>query len=143
MLSKKADFIGYGLDISSQMTQLAQATYPEFSFFTGSAMQLPFDNHVFDIVICSASFHHFPKPDNFLEEAKRVLKAGGKLVIAEINIPFFRQLYNAYLAKFSKEGDVKVYAFDELMRLIERAGFVLINGHKQFQIQYVEAHKKD
>ena len=142
MLASKQPFEGVGLDISSQMTELAQKQHPEFSFVTGSAMQLPFEDQSFDVLICSASFHHFPSPETFLKEAKRVLKPGGKLVIAEIQIPIFHGLYNGYIRRFSTEGDVKVYTFDELMTLLEAAGFVLIKGQKQLQIQYFQAHKK-
>ena len=142
MLASKYQFEGIGLDISYQMTEIAQKQYPEFSFVTGSAMQLPFEGQSFDVLICSASFHHFPNPETFLGEAERVLKPGGKLVIAEIRMPIFRGLYNQYIHRFSKEGDVKVYTFDELMRLLETAGFVLIKGRKHLQIQYFEAYKK-
>ncbi|WP_394206182.1 class I SAM-dependent methyltransferase [Lactococcus chungangensis] len=142
MLASKYQFEGIGLDISSQMTEIAQKQYPEFSFVTGSAMQLPFEGQSFDVLICSASFHHFPNPETFLREAERVLKPGGKLVIAEIRMPIFHGLYNQYIHRFSKEGDVKVYTFDELMRLLETAGFVLIKGRKHLQIQYFEAYKK-
>ncbi|GFH41896.1 SAM-dependent methyltransferase [Lactococcus hodotermopsidis] len=142
LLSEKSDFDGFGLDISSEMTKLAQATYPKFEFVTGSAMQLPFENQSFDVIVCSASFHHFPNPETFLAEVMRTLSVGGKLVIAEIRLPIFRQFYNWYLAQFSKEGDVKVYDFDELATLLEKAGFVLIKGQKHWQIQYFQAHKK-
>ena len=142
MLASKYQFEGIGLDISYQMTEIAQNQYPEFSFVTGSAMQIPFEGQSFDVLICSASFHHFPNPETFLREAERVLKPGGKLVIAEIRMPIFHGLYNQYIHRFSKEGDVKVYTFDELMRLLETADFVLIKGRKHLQIQYFEAYKK-
>lgn len=142
MLSEKQEIVGTGLDISPQMTRVAQAAHQEFTFVTGSALQLPFSDQSFDVVICSASFHHFPNPETFLKEAKRVLKPGGKLVIAEIRLPFGLKLYNWYIDKFSQEGDVKVYTFDALYRLLESADFVLINGHKQLQIQYYEAFQK-
>lgn len=142
MLASKYQFEGVGLDISSQMTEIAQAKYPEFSFVTGSAQQLPFDNQSFDVLICSASFHHFPSPETFLKEAERVLRPGGRLVIAEIRIPIFRRLYNAYIQRFSREGDVQVYDFETLRDLLYGADFVLVKGQKKVQIQYFEAYKK-
>ncbi|MCJ1994334.1 methyltransferase domain-containing protein [Lactococcus piscium] len=142
MLSKYHKFEGTGLDISSEMTRLARQTYPEFQFVTGSAMALPFSDASFDVVICSASFHHFPNPVLFLEVVQGILKPGGKLVIAEIRIPVFHGIYNWYIDTFSKEGDVIVYAVDELYGLLETAGFVLIKSRKRLQIQYFEAHKK-
>lgn len=142
MLAQTHTFEGIGLDISSKMSALSSERYPEFSFVTGSAIQLPFQEDLFDLIICSASFHHFPDPETFLREAQRTLKAGGKLVIAEIRIPIFHGIYNWYIDRFSKEGDVKVYTFDELDMLLQQSEFVLIKGRKRFQIQYFEAHKK-
>ncbi|GFH39973.1 class I SAM-dependent methyltransferase [Lactococcus insecticola] len=142
MLSEKQEIFGIGLDISPEMTRFASGRYPQFEFLTGSAMQLPFDDQSLDVIVCSASFHHFPSPETFLKEAMRTLKTGGKLVIAEIRIPLVRGLYNRYIERFSSEGDVKVYDFDTLYKLLSEAGFVLINGQKHLQIQYFEAHKK-
>lgn len=142
MLSDEQEISGVGLDISPQMTRVAQARYPEFTFVTGSAQQLPFDNQSFDVLICSASFHHFPSPETFLKEAERVLRPGGRLVIAEIRIPIFRRLYNAYIQRFSREGDVQVYDFETLRDLLYGADFVLVKGQKKVQIQYFEAYKK-
>ncbi|MDR1605665.1 MAG: class I SAM-dependent methyltransferase [Streptococcaceae bacterium] len=142
MLAQKSAIEGTGLDIAPRMTELAQVTYPAFAFVTGSAMQLPFAAQQFDVIICSASFHHFPEPERFLAEALRTLKPGGRLVIAEIRIPVGRRLYNALIGRFSKEGDVKVYDFDELQQLLERADFIRLRGRKQLQIQYFEAYKR-
>lgn len=143
MLHETRDFNGFGLDISPEMIKIAQQNHPDFNFQVGSAQALPYENQQFDLVICSASFHHFPNPLTFLEEAKRVLKDNGRLVIAEIRIPLYdvRTIYNRYITAKSKEGDVKVYGHHELIKLFEASDFDIVIHHNHYQIQYYELKK--
>ncbi|MDR0922611.1 MAG: methyltransferase domain-containing protein [Lactobacillales bacterium] len=136
MLSEKnPKFIGAGIDLSDEMIKMAESRYPEFSFVQGNAEHLPFDSGTFDQIICSASFHHFPHPEEFLKEAYRVLKPGGKLLIAEIHIPsLVLPFYNFYIDKFNKEGDVKVYRPKEIRQLMNEAGFK-VNPKTKLKLQ--------
>lgn len=51
------------------------------SFITGNAVNLPFENESFDLVITRLSLHHFTEPQKPFREMQRVLKKGGKLVV--------------------------------------------------------------
>lgn len=138
LLNRKRIINGYGIDISEQFIEIAKKNYPQFKFYQGSALKLPFPDDFFNLLICSASFHHFPEPEAFLEEAKRVLRKGGRLIIAEINIPIFLNLYNQYIDKYNQEGDVKVYSLKELTALLKQNGWQIIRKRVFFQIQYYE-----
>lgn len=142
-LNKKSTIQGTGLDISPEMVNIARKRHPEFDFIVGSAQHLPFPSQSFDVIICSASFHHFPDPELFLREAKRALKENGRLVIAEIRIPFYdvRKIYNRYIEKKSTEGDVKVYGQKELLDLFRATNFEVVVHKNQLQIQYYELKK--
>ncbi|MDR0200094.1 MAG: class I SAM-dependent methyltransferase [Streptococcaceae bacterium] len=141
LLQENTEIDAHGLDISSEMIRVAKARAPQMDFICGRAEDLPFTDKSMDVVICSASFHHFPHPDSFLEEAMRVLVPGGRLVVAEIHIPFVTRLYNWRLARFSHEGDVKVYRPKELQDLFLRAGFFVDKRKMHLQIQYWELKK--
>ncbi|MDM5143303.1 putative methyltransferase YcgJ [Lactococcus lactis] len=91
MLNRKEKIFGSGLDISSEMIKIAQVKHPNFTFKQGSAQKIPFNNESFDLIICSASFHHFPLPELFLIKAECLLRPNGRLVIAEIHIPLSSQ----------------------------------------------------
>ena len=123
MLNDKKKIVGSGLDISSEMIKVAKAQYPNFTFEQGSAQEIPFNNESFDLIICSASFHHFPKPERFLIKAECLLRPNGRLVIAEIHIPFITKIYNWWINRFSTEGDVKVYQPKELTELFNQNGW--------------------
>jgi cyclopropane fatty-acyl-phospholipid synthase-like methyltransferase len=49
-----------------------------------SAMDLPFPDRSFDVVFCLEAAHCFADKPRFLREAHRVLRRGGKLVLADI-----------------------------------------------------------
>ncbi|RZI48271.1 class I SAM-dependent methyltransferase [Lactococcus kimchii] len=142
MLNQKTKIFGVGLDISSEMVRVATARFPEFTFVQGKAEHLPFAANSFDLLTCSASFHHFPNPEQFLQEAKRLLDENGRLVIAEIHIPLITKAYNWRLNRYSTEGDVKVYSPKELTQLFEKNGWKITKKKIFLQIQYYELQRK-
>ena len=77
--------------------------------YLGDAENLPFEDSLFDTVICNDSFHHYPSPDKVVKEVSRVLKKGGLFIIGDCWQPAgARQIMNFYM-KHSKSGDVKIY----------------------------------
>jgi demethylmenaquinone methyltransferase/2-methoxy-6-polyprenyl-1,4-benzoquinol methylase len=113
----------YGIDISEDMISAARNKYPHFTFKVANSDCLPFEDHKFDVITVSAAFHHFTQPEKFIMEARRVLKDGGKLYIAEVYAPpLLRQAENLILP-FMKMGDVKIYSKKELIKFGENAGF--------------------
>ncbi|MFC4652530.1 class I SAM-dependent methyltransferase [Lactococcus nasutitermitis] len=141
MLAERAKIFGTGLDISEGMVQIARKLHPDFTFQQGSAEVLPFQDATFDVLTCSASFHHFPNPSEFFAEAGRVLKSDGRLVIAEIYIPVVTRAYNWRIRRFNTEGDVKVYTPAELAELFAENGWRIVKRKIFLQIQYYELKK--
>ena len=46
---------------------------------------LPFEDGAFTAIVCTTAFHHFPRPRETIAEVARVLRPGGRLVIADAN----------------------------------------------------------
>lgn len=59
-----------------------ESVYIKFIRMEGE--HLSFDDHTFDVVCLSNAMHHLASTDKTLSEMKRVVKAGGWLVIAEL-----------------------------------------------------------
>lgn len=123
-LSKKANILAFGVDLSENMIAAARARYPGCTFLVSPCVPLPFEAESMDVITVSCAFHHFEDPRAFVDECMRVLKKGGTVYLAE---PFFppvvRWLANTIWFRFSKSGDVKVYSQQELHTLFEAVGF--------------------
>jgi ubiquinone/menaquinone biosynthesis C-methylase UbiE len=59
----------------------------EIRFLSGDASDLPFEPGEFDLATCRAAFHHFPQPERVLAEMTRVVRPGGKILIADLVAP--------------------------------------------------------
>lgn len=73
-----------GLDNSEKLIELAKERHPGLDFQIGDALEMPFPDNCFDKVFSIAVLHHFPSEEirtRSLNEAKRVLKKGGLLIL--------------------------------------------------------------
>ncbi|GAA2100072.1 MULTISPECIES: demethylmenaquinone methyltransferase [Brevibacterium] len=74
----------------------------DIEFVHADALDLPFEDEVFDTVTISFGFRNVADPDRALAEMLRVLRPGGRLVIAEFSQPVFRPfdvVYREYLMR--------------------------------------------
>jgi ubiquinone/menaquinone biosynthesis C-methylase UbiE len=85
---------------------------------------LPWPDRTFDLATMTATIHHFPHPEKVLWEVSRVLKPGGRIIIAEPCFFFpIRPLQNLLLQIYPLNGDLHFFSPRGLRRLIERCGF--------------------
>ena len=47
--------------------------------------RLPFEEGAFTAIVCTTAFHHFPRPLDTIGELGRVVRPGGRVVIADAN----------------------------------------------------------
>lgn len=162
---KGADY--WGVDPSEKLIAIAKDNYPEADFLVAEAFNLPFESDFFDIVYSIAVLHHIPGTDlrqQFLLEAKRVLKTDGYLVltvweltekIRKRKFDLFNWLWERYLEKndyllpWYGTKDTYFHRFDltELISLFESVGLKIIKkgeilvGEKPYKNLYIVAQK--
>lgn len=72
----------YALDLSMGMLQQAkERSRREFELIQGDAIELPFNEAEFDLVYCVNAIHHFGRPEQFVDEAHRILRDQGLLAV--------------------------------------------------------------
>lgn len=116
----------YGIDLAENMVKVAQERYGNIAtILLADAENLPFQDDMFDIIICNASFHHYTHPKAVLSQMRRVLKDEGVLLIGDPWMPQpLRGIMN-FFTKFSNEGDYHYYGKSEMDALMGECGLKL------------------
>ena len=89
------------------------------NWVVGDAMSLPFEDNSFDVYTISFGIRNVTLPQEALNEAFRILKPGGRLMILE-----FSQLLNRGLQKL-----YDLYSF----KVIPRMGRLIVNDYDSYQ----------
>ena len=97
----------------------AEAMADQLDWVTGDAMQLPFADNSFDVYTISFGIRNVTRPQDALNEAFRVLRPGGRLMVLE-----FSQLPNPAMQKA-----YDLYSFN----VIPRMGKVIANDRDSYQ----------
>ncbi|MGB9119410.1 MAG: methyltransferase domain-containing protein [Candidatus Angelobacter sp.] len=116
-----------GIDMTPAMLEQARRTQQEqglknLSWQQGDVYSLPFPDAQSSIVSSRFVFHHLQDPAAALQEMKRVCKAGGKIVVADMAPqPAKADALNA--AELLRDpSHVRALPLDELLDLFEQAG---------------------
>lgn len=78
-----------GVDPSPAMVRNAQRRsrgLHDVRFVEGNAADIPLDDESITIALAIATFHHWPDRRNGLEEIRRVLRPGGRLLLGEYRV---------------------------------------------------------
>jgi ubiquinone/menaquinone biosynthesis C-methylase UbiE len=94
-LYQKAGCEVYGIDTSPSMFEQAKQKLGEEAYLHfGDASKMPYDDNLFDLITTSTVLHEMPPEvrSNVLDEAKRVLKEDGHILLIDFHIGPFKPL---------------------------------------------------
>jgi|APSaa5957512535_1039671.scaffolds.fasta_scaffold07408_7 SAM-dependent methyltransferase len=76
-------------DYDKGLISIAKQNNPVVNFKVFDALNIPFDDGSFDVVLICEALYYFSDISKFLQEAKRVLRRGGKILIVSANPGLF------------------------------------------------------
>ena len=97
-------------------------------FEAGDADALSFESESFDVVSCRAAFHHFARPERVLSEMHRVVKRGGRVLIADMlasEDPARAEVHNR-IERLCDPTHVRALAASEFEAMFEAAGLRVV-----------------
>ncbi len=104
------------------------------SLVRGDATCLPFADAAFDAAVSTEAFHWFPDQDAALRELRRVLRPGGRLLLALVSPPF-ELIADIFEVGMRAVGQPLWWTTpSRLAGQVERAGFVVERQHRVFRI---------
>ena len=133
----------YGIDISPKMIEECRNRYEGIRFEISTGEKINFADDYFDAVTICCVLHHLHNPQKFFEEAHRVLKRGGILIVGEPWNPFpIKQMMDHILSPLLRAGDKKTFTRKRLYRLFDENGFsILPDSFEKDFMQIIKARK--
>lgn len=122
-----------GIDPSHKMSEICEQKFPDITVMPGHFLNIPLSSQSVDLIVSSYAYHHLTpeEKERAALEMKKVLKPGGRIVIADLmfrNTAERNRIESAY-RKVGKDEIVEEYAdeypgyFDDLKSAFTLAGF--------------------
>ena len=126
-----------GCDFSAGMLEHAAErlrSHPRATLVRGDATRLPFPDAVFDAAVSTEAFHWFPDQDAALRELRRVIRPGGRLLLALVSPPF-ELIADAFGVAMRLVGQPLWWTSPSRLRTqVEAAGFRVDRQRRIFRI---------
>ena len=130
-----------GIDPSEPMCERARRKVPGARFEVMAAEALDVPDESIDVVVSALAVHHIDEPARpaAFAQAARVLRPGGRLMVADFRPPAgrFGALLTRAMAGHAMAGDPG----DELLALVEGAGLSVVGVHRQTPFVVVVAER--
>ncbi|MBF0508463.1 MAG: glycosyltransferase [Deltaproteobacteria bacterium] len=115
-----------GLDVAPEACE--QVRRRGFPAFCGELDEAPFENEQFDLVAMSDLFEHIYRPQDFLDQVKRVLKPDGLLYLTTPNMAgLLARVSGRRWVSFKLPEHVVYYTPASISKILSLAGFEVLS----------------
>jgi SAM-dependent methyltransferase len=76
-----------GIDPAEGQLRIARKLVPDALFFASAVEKVPLPDESVDVVLSTFSFHHWSDPAMGVRELTRVLRPGGRMIVADLWLP--------------------------------------------------------
>ena len=118
--------LSVGMDLSYELLKANPTS--TVKFVQGNALDLPFRDQRFDLVVTSAVIEHVSDAEKMLEECRRVLHKNG-LCILTSPVPFWESVATK-IGHLKREDHYKTFNLSELKLLFLSQGFKIVQTEK-------------
>lgn len=127
-----------GVDISPGMLRKAAAKNRgnQVSWIEADVVNLPVPDGRFDWAICANSFHYFRRPAESLQELRRVLRPGGRLMLVDWCDDYLVCKLCSFWLRLTDPAFYRTYSLARCRALLEQAGFEVV-ASERFRINLV------
>ncbi|MDI6717442.1 MAG: class I SAM-dependent methyltransferase [Patescibacteria group bacterium] len=113
----------YGVEPNILSYQIAK-TIDGFKVFNGDLKSARYKDNYFDVILMNHSLEHMPNPMENIAECFRILKPGGRLVVAVPNFNCFtRRLFGSYWFHLDAPRHLFHFSSDVLKAMLEKNNF--------------------
>ncbi len=120
-----------GVDLSIAMIARARSSVgPAALLAVADAERLPFERASFDVIVFCSSFHFFPSPVEALEEVRRVLRPGGRVIMTDWCADFLASRLVDRFLRWHDPAHQRIYSQEECARLLRQSGLRVLAVEK-------------
>lgn len=137
-----------GLDVAAEAIRkdaeiAKQEALSNVSFCTFDGVTLPFGDDTFDAAVCRYVLHHLPCCETTLREIARTVRPQGRFVLADAirNEEDETDFINRF-QKLKPDGHVRMHRSEELIEMVCRSGFELIDRFET-SISFARTRRKE